>query len=118
MNFQHSRPLYLFLALLSFTCLPAVMGEGAFAENETHFLIEGSGSGYQIALHAHASPSERFAAEELQHYIKACSGVTLPITETTEVGDRPMILLGCGPVAEALGVAPDPVVLGDHGALF
>lgn len=118
MNFQHSRPLYLFLALLSFTCLPAVMGEGAFAENETHFLIEGSGSGYQIALHAHASPSERFAAEELQHYIKVCSDVTLPITEITEEGDRPMILLGCGPVAEALGVAPDPAVLGEQGYLM
>ncbi|HQM99811.1 MAG TPA: alpha-glucuronidase family glycosyl hydrolase, partial [Candidatus Hydrogenedentes bacterium] len=78
-------------------------------------LVQNGVSASQIALQEGASPSEKHAAEEFQYFFKACTGVTLPIQEVTGVTETPMILLGCGPVARELGVAPDKEALGEQG---
>ena len=69
-------------------------------------LVKGSQSPYHIVLDSNASPSEWHAAEELQSHFHACTGVELPIGDGSQVGDVPMIVLGTGPLAEGLGVAP------------
>ncbi|MBN2311158.1 MAG: hypothetical protein JXR94_19430, partial [Candidatus Hydrogenedentes bacterium] len=51
--------------------VPAVPGAKA--------LVKAGASDYRILLTAEASPSEKYAAEELQHYVEACTGVKLPI---------------------------------------
>jgi len=86
----------------------------AFSD-DANVLVQNGVSAYQIALQEGASPSEKHAAEEFQYFFKACTGVTLPIQEVTGVTETPMILLGCGPVARELGVAPDKEALGEQG---
>ena len=78
-------------------------------------LVENGASGHQIVLEPGASASEKYAAQELQTYFKACTGVELPIAEQAPGGDVPMIVLGCGPVAQHLGVDPKPEALGEQG---
>ncbi|MBN1344028.1 MAG: DUF4838 domain-containing protein [Phycisphaerae bacterium] len=78
-------------------------------------LLEGGRSRHQIVLQSGASPSERFAAQELQTHFKACTNVELPIVEGAPSTDTPMILLGCGKLAAKLGVAPKPDQLGEQG---
>ena len=78
-------------------------------------LVEDGRSDYRIVLGPNASPSERFAAEELQGACKACTGVELPIMSERPTDDSPMIVLGCGPVAESLGVVPKGADLGEQG---
>jgi Domain of unknown function (DUF4838)/Glycosyl hydrolase family 67 N-terminus len=86
---------------------------GASAEN----LVANGQSDYSIVLQPGASPSEQLAAEELQSYLKACTGAELAIVSERPVDSAPMIVLGCGPVSEALGVKPDPEDLGEQGYL-
>ncbi len=78
-------------------CLPAAASE--------HYLFHNGNSDYQIALSAEASPSERFAAEELQRLFAACTGATLPIVSGADA-DGPTIVLGG---------APDDGTLGEQG---
>jgi len=94
------------LALASALC--------AYGQNETYLVKDGA-SPYQIVLAASASPSEQRAAEELQAHFQACTGIELPIVETPPAEDAPMIVLGCGPVAQGLGVAPNAADLGEQG---
>jgi len=86
----------------------------AGAENGLH-LIDGGESQYVIVLNAPASPSERFAAQELQEHFKACTGTELAIVERDAPEDIPMIVLGCGAVSQSLGVNPKPDELGEQG---
>jgi hypothetical protein len=44
-------------------------------------LVENGKSSHQIVLQTDASPSEKFAAEELQTHFKACTGIELPIVD-------------------------------------
>ncbi len=85
------------------------------AEDSPLYLIANGASHYQIAVHAGASASEKYAAEELQRFFKECSGIQLPIKEVADVKQGPMILLGCGPVAVELGVSPTKEMLGEQG---
>jgi len=72
-------------------------------------------SSHEIVLDPDASPSEGFAAEEFQNFFKACTGIEIPIVEFPAKTDRSMIVLGCGPAAQSLGVDPGPEQLGDQG---
>src|SRR5437667_6671520 len=74
--------------LLAFTVLLGV--SGAAAQNLK--LAGGGRSAYVIAVHAPAPPPERFAADELQKYIRLISGATLPVVEAAS--GRPSILVG------------------------
>ena len=78
-------------------------------------LVKNGASSYKIVLEPAASPSEKHAAEELKTVFNACTGVDLPIVDYSNLGDAPAIVLGCGPVAQSLGVDPDPASLGEQG---
>ena len=77
-------------------------------------LVQNGQSPYQIVLDSNASPSEKYAAEELQTHFNACTGVELPIVNERPA-KAPMIVLGCTPVAKSLGVTPSPETLGEQG---
>ncbi len=78
-------------------------------------LVRDGASDYVIRLDAKASPSETYAAEELQSYIQACTGAHLPIMTEAPEADTPMIVLGAYATARALGVAPEEDALGEQG---
>ena len=101
-------PLAMLIAVAAFGA-PA-----ADAAAQNGFLVKAGTSAYQIVLEPEASPSERHAAEELQQFFKACTGVTLPVAEVASES-APMIVLGCGPVAKRLGVDPADDALGEQG---
>jgi len=78
-------------------------------------LVKGGRCDHRIVVQPGASPSERFAAQELQTHFKACTDIELPIVEGAPTSETPMILLGCGEPAAQLGVAPKPDRLGEQG---
>lgn len=61
-------------------------------------------SKFKIVLPDAATPPERFAAEELQKYIAASAGVTLPIAAEEEAGE-PGIFIGGTRAFAALGIS-------------
>ena len=81
-------------------------------------LLREGKSPYCIVLEPTASPSEKYAAEELQTYFKSCAGVELPIVVGKPKKDVPMIVLGRGPIAAGLGVKPSDESLGPQGFLL
>ncbi|MFO7973485.1 MAG: DUF4838 domain-containing protein [Candidatus Hydrogenedentota bacterium] len=91
--------------------IPEVPGPAS----EGILLAKDGASEYRIVLEPDASPSEEYAANEIQTFFKACTGVELPIVKGKPADAVPMIVLGCGPVAEELGVNPAPEKLGDQG---
>lgn len=78
-------------------------------------LVAAGQSKHQIVVNADASPSEQFAAQELQQHIQACTGAELPIVKQAPAQGTPMIVLGCGPLAAKLGVKPSRDQLGPQG---
>lgn len=87
-------------------------------ENPTVNLLQAGKSSHCIVLEPSASASEKFAAEELQTFFKACTGVELPIRVGKPDGDRPMIVIGRGPIAAGLGAVPTDASLGPQGFLL
>lgn len=59
-----------------------------------HPLFSAGASDYVIAVDTAASESEVWAAKELQHWIAAISGATLPIMAPGEAGGKPAISVG------------------------
>ncbi len=96
-----------FMVLALAVGLPVHAGDNAM-------LVQNGTSAYQIVVAADASPSEQQAAKDIQSHIKTCTGAALPIVNEAPE-NAPMIVLGCGPVAKGLGVAPTPAELGEQG---
>jgi len=94
------------------TLLLAGLSMGASGPVE---LLKDGRCGHRIVVPPGASPSERFAAQELQTHFKACTDIELPIVEGAPTTETPMILLGCSELAAKLGVAPKPDQLGEQG---
>ena len=61
-----------------------------------HVLFQDGASAYTIILPADASPSEQWAAEELQHALKACGGVDIAIGNDSQPLPGACILVGFG----------------------
>lgn len=60
-----------------------------------HTLFSGGKSGYAIVVGTEASSSERWAAQELQRWVKEVGGVELPIQTPAKTGNRdPQIVIG------------------------
>lgn len=92
----------------------------ATTDAPVQLLVQGR-SKHVIVLDAKASPSEKTAAQELQKYFKACTGVALPLLAAplkSPAGDAPMIVLGCHAQARKLGVDADRRALGEQGYIF
>ncbi|MBN1417271.1 MAG: DUF4838 domain-containing protein [Planctomycetes bacterium] len=78
-------------------------------------LVEGGSSRHRIVLEPSASGSEKHAAIEIREHLKACTDATLPIITGAPPDDGSMIVLGRGPIAASLGVAPSDEELGEQG---
>jgi hypothetical protein len=81
---------------------------------ESPVLVRDGASACQIIVGADASPSEQQAAKDIQFHVQACTGARLPIVNAAPA-DAPMIVVGCGAAAQALGVSPAPADLGEQG---
>lgn len=57
-------------------------------------LFADGASDYSILLDDGASDSEKWAANELQHWLAEVSGVTLPLGNAESVGEKPAIVVG------------------------
>ncbi len=78
-------------------------------------LVTSGASEHVIVLPEAPSPSQLTAAEELRSHLEACTGVSLEVVQGAPDGEPPMIVLGVGPVAESLGVAPSEKEIGEQG---
>lgn len=105
--------LILSLLLLS-SCGGEQRGPGMSGQDLGLPVTIGHGS-HTIVLEAGASPSELHAADELKNFFKGVTGDDIPVLVGSVPPDRAMIVLGCGPVAKALGVDPDAASLGEQG---
>lgn len=65
-------------------------------------LFSGGKTDYSIVLTEDASPSEEWAAQELQHWLKEVSGIEFPLVKGTAPEDKPAIMVGLGQRALAL----------------
>ena len=101
-------------AALFFLCA-AVAGQTAPAGGEELVIAENGGSAYRIVIAAKAAPATRFAAEELQRFLKEMGGAELPIaTDSEAIGERE-ILLGDGAHLRKLLPNFDPNRYGEEG---
>ncbi len=78
-------------------------------------LVEKGKSAYSIVVATNALPSERYAGQELQTYIRKITGVTLPIITDATRGASREILLGDTYRSRKLGIAVDEAGLGTDG---
>lgn len=102
--------------------LPSTHIEGA-AESTSELLIAQEGaSDYVILTPDEATPTQLYAAKELQYFLKQCSGAELPIVGESEAGAKPAFIIG--PVrrsgadrlqARATALAEDGVLLKSVG---
>ena len=83
-----------------------------FAGKRTDYPLFSSGkSAYRIALAASASESEKWAAGELQHWLKEISGAELPIEQLDQPHSGPQIVIGYNEVIKAKTGANAPADL-------
>jgi uncharacterized protein DUF4838/glycosyl hydrolase family 67 len=105
-----SRFCYMFVALLAFA------HSSVHAEQNGLPLAVGGTSDFTIVRPADSSPSQVYAAEELQRFAKEMTGAELPIITDERPLPAKAILLGVTRhTATVLGEAPDLVKLGDDG---
>ena len=69
-------------------------------------LFSGGKSDYRISVSTSASESEKWAAMELQHWLKEISGVELPLLPEDQTYQGPQILIGYS--SSSLPVSPSP----------
>lgn len=101
---------YAFSALLMLTT------SAALAEESGLSLAANAASQFTIVRPADASPSQIYAAEELQRFTKEMTGAQLPITSDDQPLPTKAILLGVTQHTESvLGEASDLGKLGDDG---
>ncbi len=78
-------------------------------------LVADGGSQYVIVLSAEASPSERWAAEDLASHFRQMSGATLDVKLEGDSLPAKAILIGDGEAVRSLGVKLDSAALGSDG---
>lgn len=60
----------------------------------TYIIASGKKSSYRIAVDRMASESEKWAASELQHWLKEISGAELPVQDVNDAYPGPQIIVG------------------------
>ena len=103
------------LALCSAGCAHVERADGKKSEA---CLADDGRSEYRIVIGAQASPSTRYAAQELQTYLTKISGARLPIVADTEPARAREILVGKSSRLDSLGGAMDCAVLGKEGYIL
>ena len=109
---EHFQRRFCILSLATLACLAAT-GQ-AFAA-EPVVLAEGGRSDYRIVVAEKASPSTRYAAEELQRFFKEAAGAELSIVTDESPAAEHEILLGDSSRLAALKIAVDFKALGNEG---
>ena len=100
----------------AFSALLMLTTSAALAEESGLFLAANATSQFTIVRPADASPSQVYAAEELQRLTKEMTGAQLPITTDDQPLPAKAILLGVTRHTETvLGEAPDLGKLDDDG---
>jgi len=95
---------------LAIALLAAVDGQGGEL-----VLAEGGQSAYRIVVADEATPSTRYAAEELQTFLQQITGTRLPIVSDREPAGPREILVGDNAHLGKLGAAIDFKTLGPEG---
>jgi len=99
--------------------LSLVLAASAASEAESLLLVEDGTPKATIVVPKHASPTERFAAEELQRYIKEMSNATLPIASDETPPEGAFVSVGKTALAKPPVVSempgPDPYVIKTSG---
>lgn len=84
-----------------------------------HRLFAGGSSDYVIALGEGASESERWAAKELQYWLKEVSGIELPVRNLREARGEQVILVGFNQrTRELLGNGAAEPEAGDESFIY
>lgn len=78
-------------------------------------LADGGSSAYRIVLADDASPSTRYAAQELQSFLQQICGAKLPLASDREPLGETEIVLGDNAHLRQLGLSIDFAQLGDEG---
>ena len=86
-----------------------------FADRQSLSLVADGESKYAIVLSADASPSEKWAAEDLVSHLRQMSGATLDVQAEGESLPAKAILIGDGQTVRSLGVKLDTAALGPDG---
>ena len=73
-------------------------GEGVLCSGSEkaapYILASGKKSVYRIAIDPMASESEKWAAVELQHWLKEITGAELPVQDINDAYSGPQIIIG------------------------
>jgi hypothetical protein len=104
---------FLLLSLCSMLILSAL--SRASETSERLVLADHGQSEYKIVLPEKASPSERYAAEELNRFVKEMTGADLPIVSDEEPASAHEILLGENAHLKKAGVRLNVKKLGAEG---
>jgi len=75
-------------------------------------------SSYRIVVDAQASESEKWAAKELQHWLKEAGGAELPIQDLSQPFSGPQIIIGYNDVVKAKTGEPKPADLDESFRYF
>lgn len=86
--------------------------------NRNYILASEGSTDWKIVLPADAIPSEKYAAEELQKFLKEISGAEFPVVNDSAAPTEHEIVLGFGPRAGALGLADEEASLGRDGLIM
>lgn len=98
--------------LLASTTLMATVALPAGAEL---IVVSNGQSSCRIVLPAQAIPAERYAAEEMQHYLEKMTGAKLPIVTDADPAGSPEILLGDNARLGQLRTELDFKTMGEDG---
>ena len=100
----------------AFSAFLLLINSATLAEETGLSIAANAASQFTIVRPADASPSQIYAAEELQRFTKEMTGVQLPVATDDQPLPAKAILLGVTRYTESvLGEAPDLDKLGDDG---
>ncbi len=103
------------LSTVGLTAVLALTSLQSCAEPDELVLAEKHISAYRIVIGRTASPSEKHAADELQHFLKEISGAELPIGADDTPPMAHEIILGDNARLRRIEIAIDFPSLGDEG---
>ena len=101
-------------SLIVLICVVAVAWTGDLARAEL-VIAEGDQSAYRIVIPTNASPTHRYAAEELQHFFHRMTGATLAIVTDADEPTPKEILLGDAHQRRSIATDIDIPSLGQEG---
>ena len=97
----------------------SVKAQTTSSEKENEYtLFYGKKTNYRIAINATASESERWAAKELQHWLKEASGADFPISAIGDLHAGPQIILGYNESVKSETGAEAPADMDESFAYF